>query len=278
MPNRLTQVALALLVTCAAVAAPARASACDNSSAGAWTTGTGAEVAASCGQTQPKQTPVVDAVARSKGDKGVSTNFIPQVKEPAIPQPFAMSCNDLIENCPAIPEPATPAAPPPPGAPPAITTAVLRQAAAQITLPPVDPKIGPDPTANTWGIVAIGYPIWLWTPGTNHVTATTTAQGITVTITATRTHTTFDMGDGTTITCTTMTPYPGPTNPPQDSPTCGYRYPQLPQTPTAGYDLRATTHWNITWTALGQTGTFTMTRAATRHLDIAELHTLITAR
>jgi hypothetical protein len=213
---------------------------------------------------------------KSRNDKGISTHAIPTPV--LIPKLIEKSCNDLIDNCPTIPEPTTPPTPPPPGAPPAITTTVLREAATRITLPTPTPAIGPDPSANPWHIVAIGYPIWLWTPGPDTVTSTVTTQGITVSITAHRTATTFDMGDTTTLRCTTMTPYPGPTTPPAESPTCGHRYQQLPTTEGAGYTIHATSHWTVTWTALGQTGTFTMTRSATRHIDVAEIHTVVTAR
>ena len=240
----------------------------------------GASIAVQC-VTVTTTGAVADATRKTQNDRGVSTNNIPKPKVPiSIPAENQRTCDDLIVNCPTIPEPAAPATPaaPAPGAPPAVTTAVLREAAAKITLPAVQPQIGPDPSVNKWGIVAVGYPIWLWTPGTDRVASTVTAQGITVSIDARRTATTFAMGDGTTVRCTTMTPYPGPSNPPVESPTCGYRYPKLPATPGAGYDIRATTAWTVTWSALGQTGTFTMTRAATRHIDVAEIQSVITAR
>lgn len=239
----------------------------------------GASIKAQC-TTVEVRGPIADQLKKSRGDSGVSTNYIPKVKEPVIPQVAEKTCDDLVQNCPAITDPPTPATPASaaPGAPPAVTPAVLREAAARITLPTVEPKIGPDPSVNKWGIVAVGYPIWLWTPGADRVTSTVTAQGITVSIDARRTATTFDMGDGTSIRCAAMTPYPGPSNPPAESPTCGHRYQKLPATPGAGYDIRATTHWTVTWSALGQTGTFTMTRAATRHIDVAEIQSVITAR
>ncbi len=272
---------LSLVVVVASLTGPTPAHACGTTRVGAWETSDGAEMNATCGTTNVVVKPAADAPGRTRNDKGVSTNNIPKPKVPiSIPAENQRTCDDLIVNCPTIPEPAAPATPaaPAPGAPPAVTTAVLREAAASITLPAVQPQIGPDPSVNKWGIVAVGYPIWLWTPGTDRVASTVTAQGITVSIDARRTATTFAMGDGTTVRCTTMTPYPGPSNPPVESPTCGYRYPKLPATPGAGYDIRATTEWTVTWSALGQTGTFTMTRAATRHIDVAEIQSVITAR
>ncbi len=255
------------------------ASACSEVLVGNWALGSSAGVTASCGAAQVTST-VADGVRKTRNDPGASTNYIPQSKEPAIPAPMQKSCDDTVQNCPTILEPSAPATPAPAtaGAPPVVTAAVLREAAASIVLPVVEPKVGPDPSLNPWGIVAIGYPIWLWTPGTDRVSSTVTAQGITVSIDARRTSTSFNMGDGTTIICNIMTPYPGPSNPPAESPTCGYRYQKLPATPGAGYDLRATTTWTVTWTALGQSGSFPMTRSAVRHLDVAEIQSVITAR
>lgn len=273
MPHRMMLVAALIL---GLLVAPATAHACENGLSSVIHDATGAAVSASCGGTVT-QSPVADAVRKATTDSGTSTSTIPAPAEPQ-QRPVQKSCDDLIQNCPVIPEPTTAAAPPAPGAPPAITTAILREAATSLTLPPPDPQLGPDPTANPWGVVAVGYPLWLWTPGPDTVAAGVTAQGITVGLTARRTTTTFDMGDGTTLQCTTTTPYPGPTTPPTESPTCGYRYLRLPAQPGAGYTLRTTTHWTVTWTALGQTGSFPMTRAATRHLDVAEIQSLITAR
>lgn len=264
-----------LLACCSLALLPQNAVACSSTFATGWGAGEAARVSASCGQSQV-QAPVSDAVKKTGRDPGTSTNAIPA--EAPVPQPMVKTCDDLVENCPTIPEPAVPVAPVVPGAAPMVTTDMLREAAARLTLPPVAAKVGPDPSVNQWGIVAVGYPIWLWTPGPDRLDTTVTAQGITITIAAARINTTFDMGDGTTIGCRTMTPYPGPVSPPAESPTCGYRYTHLPDSPGAGYTVRATSHWNITWTALGQTGSFTMTRAATRHLDVAEIQTVIVAR
>lgn len=276
MSGPLARLLMAIVCVGALLSSPSEAAACATTYATGWSTGDGARVVGSCATVQV-QSPVADAVRKATTDSGTSTSTIPAPAEPQ-QRPVQKSCDDLIQNCPVIPEPTTAAAPPAPGAPPAITTAILREAATSLTLPPPDPQLGPDPTANPWGVVAVGYPLWLWTPGPDTVAAGVTAQGITVGLTARRTTTTFDMGDGTTLQCTTTTPYPGPTTPPTESPTCGYRYLRLPAQPGAGYTLRTTTHWTVTWTALGQTGSFPMTRAATRHLDVAEIQSLITAR
>ena len=128
MPDRVRLV-LGLVVLLAGLLLPAPPSfACSSSTVSGWTTNDGAGLSASCGTTVV-QRPTADAVKVSTNDRGISTHAIPA---PVIPAPIAKSCNDLIDNCPTIPEPTTPATPPPPGAPPPITTTVLREAATRI--------------------------------------------------------------------------------------------------------------------------------------------------
>jgi len=151
---------------------------------------------------------------------------------------------------------------------------IAQQAAASITLPLNTPIISPTPNQNQWGIIPIGYPIWLTTSDNQTtLTQTTTTQGLTITLTATRQNITFNMGDGNQTTCTDFTPRPPHNNPYQQSPTCGYTY-----LTTGQYTIAATTTWNITWQTSGQTGNLTITDTATTPtpLPIGELHTVIT--
>ncbi|WP_432559967.1 hypothetical protein [Granulicoccus sp. GXG6511] len=122
-------------------------------------------------------------------------------------------------------------------------------------------------------MAAVGYPLWLWTDDEDTHTATITEQGITLTMTATRRTTTFDLGDGTRIHCGTTTPWTTSVEPGAESPTCGHRYehPSLPGT----YAVTATTVWDITWAALGQTGTLDFERTGPAlDLPVGELHAL----
>ena len=89
--------------------------------------------------------------------------------------------------------------------------------------------------------------------------------------------TTFAMGDGTTITCRRMTPYTKGTKPGAASPTCGHTY-TWPSLPDGNYTITATSHWTITWTALGYNGTIPLTRTAQRDLPVGELHSLTSRR
>ncbi len=158
------------------------------------------------------------------------------------------------------------------------TEAVVRQASAELQLPSPDPKVGPDPSLNKWNIVAVGYPIWLWVEGPRDLETTVTQDGITITIKARLRKVKFDMGDGTKKWCASWTTWYRHGEPPKESPTCGYRYQQLPKKKGAGYDLTAEAHWDVTWTANGHTGTIETTRTATRHLNIAEIQSVITSR
>ncbi|MCL2783477.1 MAG: hypothetical protein FWD80_05840, partial [Propionibacteriaceae bacterium] len=91
---------------------------------------------------------------------------------------------------------------PTPQQPPSDLENIIRAALAQLTIPTNPPQIGPQPNQNQWGIIPVGYPIWLWTTDNNTLDATVTQDGITITINATKQNTTFNTGDNHTITCT----------------------------------------------------------------------------
>lgn len=168
---------------------------------------------------------------------------------------------------------------PAPGAPaaPAIDPGVLaREALLQLPIPMPEAHVGPPPSINEWNMVAVGYPLWLWTDDTDTHTTTVTEQGITLTLTASRRTTRFDLGDGTRIFCGTTTPWHHGVEPGTPSPTCGHAY-QQPSPPGDPYAVTATTVWDITWTALGQSGTLDLERTGpTTPLEVGELHALRT--
>ena len=83
---------------------------------------------------------------------------------------------------------------------------VVRSAYAEIVLPDNRPSFGPPPDQNQWGMIPVGYPIWLWADSdTTSVTHSTTDRGFTVSLTGRRLSVAFDMGDGKTIRCTAFT-------------------------------------------------------------------------
>ena len=155
------------------------------------------------------------------------------------------------------------------------TATQLRTVATQLKLPNPTPRFGPDPSVNEWKMLAVGYPIWLWTDRPTTITTTAHHDGLDFTLVATWTSTTFTMGDGNTKTCTATTIRPKQLKPAtKPSPTCGYTY-QTKSKIGHPYTVTADTHWQITWTTNGYNGTFTHTYTGNRTLNIGELQSLI---
>lgn len=156
-----------------------------------------------------------------------------------------------------------------------VTPPTQNEVRVALHLPDPTPHFGPDPDANEWKMLAVGYPIWLWTEGPRALTATATHQGLSMTLTAHQTATSFTLGDGHRLSCATTTPYPEhPTSYGRQSPSCGYRYATRSR-PGHDYTVTATTHWRVTWSAGGRTGTLTTTHTGSRTLAVGELQALI---
>jgi len=153
-------------------------------------------------------------------------------------------------------------------------SAHIREVVAKLKLPDPTPQIGPDPNNNKWHMLAVGYPIWLWTNQPTTLTTTAHHDGLTCTLQATWQSTTFTTGDNTTTTCTTTTTYPQhPSKPGTPSPTCGHTY-QTPSPKNHPYTITAQTNWNINWNTNNQHGTLTTTYTGQHQLTIGELQTL----
>lgn len=151
---------------------------------------------------------------------------------------------------------------------------VARRLVVRLQLPTPTPRIGPDPDSNEWHMAVVGYPLWLWTDGPRTVTATESAYGRTFTLKARQTSTTFALGDGHSLTCEKTSELKPSVRPGTPSPTCGYAY----QRPSKGsYTITATTHWTVTWSVAGFSGTLPGTHSATRELKVGELQALVTA-
>ena len=137
--------------------------------------------------------------------------------------------------------------------PEAVNPAVLaRRASADLPLP--TPRIRANPSPNVDLLVRV--PVWLWVdPMTwGARTATASVPGVSVTATATPTRVRWEMGAGTTVTCRSAgTPWKAGTNPKAASPDCGYVYRR--SSGSAGFSIRATVTWTVTWTGGGATGT-----------------------
>lgn len=166
---------------------------------------------------------------------------------------------------PSGPGPA-PAAPPPPD-----PREVARRAVLQLEIPAPTANIGPDPKVNEWKMAVVGYPLWLWSTGPDRIDRTVTEQGITLNLSARRVTTKFDLGDGTVKFCGMTTPYHPGVQPGTESPSCGHRY-QEPSLPKGKYSVAATTRWEISWSALGQSGVLPLERQGpVTQLPVGEL-------
>ena len=164
-------------------------------------------------------------------------------------------------------QPAKAKTPPPPSQVEVLAT--VRQVGNALPIPEGTPQVAPDPAANEWNMIPVGFPIWLTTTAPDTAGPTSQTQdGITMTFTAVRLSTTFEMGEAkvknSTVSCTKMTvrwQNMYPLNRP--SPTCGYTYVHQ-----GVYTIKATTTWRLTWTANGQTGTVDTTRTAEAPLPL----------
>ena len=167
-----------------------------------------------------------------------------------------------VTNCPVLP------------AGPSVSQ-IATQAAASVTLPLNAPQFGPLPSQNMWGMIPVGYPLWLWTSSDQATVSTSVvADGLSVSITATRQSVAFSMGDGHSFSCKSFTVRPTHlVDPMQKSPSCGYVY----QT-TGDFTITAATSWLVTWSAAGESGSFTVTDTASApsSLPIGELTSVIT--
>lgn len=155
----------------------------------------------------------------------------------------------------------------------ALSEQLARTLIVRLQLPKPTPQFGPDPADNEWNMMAVGYPVWLWTEGASTVTARDSAYGYTFTLRAQYRSTTFEMGDGKTTHCTNTTAYRGTIKPGTDSPTCGYTYLKAARDGT--YTVTATTHWDVDWSVAGFSGTLPGTHSGSRQLPVGELQAIV---
>ena len=153
-------------------------------------------------------------------------------------------------------------------------SAIARTLVTRLQLPDPTPQIGPDPEVNEWKMVAVGYPLWLWTDGPRTVTSRVQAHGVTFTLRATWLSTDFAMGDGHSVSCTATAAYTEAVKAGAKSPSCGYTYLKS-SLPEGNYTVAATTNWRINWSALGQSGSLTGSHTGTRSLPVGELNALV---
>lgn len=140
----------------------------------------------------------------------------------------------------------------------------------ELRLPTPTPNFGPNPNKNEWKMLAVGFPIWLWTEGATTMSTSASAGGFTFQMSARWQSTTFDMGDGNTVTCTAMEKYSASVKPGTPSPNCGYAY-SKPSLPKGKYRVRAVADWEVTWSVAGFSGVLPAYNEALASIPIGEL-------
>lgn len=177
-----------------------------------------------------------------------------------------LATNDL--NCLDDPTPQNPTT---------LTGTVARAMAinlvASLRFPAPKPIFGPDPNNNEWKMLAVGFPVWLWTEGPTTVSTSSSSSGFTFRMTARWRSTTFDMGDGNTVTCTSMAKYSRAVKPGTPSPTCGHVYTQ-PSLPKGKYQVRAVADWDVSWSVAGFSGVIPAYNEASASIPVGELSAL----
>lgn len=139
-----------------------------------------------------------------------------------------------------------------------------------LRFPAPKPVFGPDPNNNEWKMLAVGFPVWLWTEGPTTVSTSVSSNGFTFQMTARWRSTTFHMGDGTARTCTSMATYSSSVEPGTPSPNCGHVYTQ-PSLPKGKYQVRAVADWDVTWSVAGFSGVLPAYNEASATIPIGEL-------
>jgi len=149
------------------------------------------------------------------------------------------------------------------------------QAVAKLKFPGTTPRVGPSPDLNRWKMVAVGYPLWLWSDGPTRVgPVAQTVADLSVSLDARVSRTDFQMGDGESVSCAGAgTEWTSAVQPGEESDSCGYTYTQ-PSLPTGNYTVTATTYWKVTWTVNNTTGVITVPRTSTTQLPVGELQVL----
>ncbi|WP_460741639.1 hypothetical protein [Mariniluteicoccus endophyticus] len=147
---------------------------------------------------------------------------------------------------------------------------VAQQAVANMQLPAGGPRVGPPPDINPLGQALVGYPLWLWTDDPGQMSTTVTQQGLTLTLDAHRSPTRFTTSDGQSVRCGQMPRWSRSVAPMTKSP-CGLSFAKVGR-----HTITAEATWQVTWTALGQTGTIPVTRTASATVPVTELQAVNT--
>ena len=147
-------------------------------------------------------------------------------------------------------------------------------AVASMDLKPVSIGIVPEDKPGSVGLV--GLPVWLWVANPTAqswgpITRTASAGGVSVTATAKVSWVRWLMGDGEVVVCRNKGTVYEDRFGKADSPTCGYRY-----TKQGTYTVRAESHWVVSWSGMGRTGTIPVQVLGSTRITVGELQVLTT--
>lgn len=157
-------------------------------------------------------------------------------------------------------------------APPPDPEVLARRAIARMMLQAVDLGTFPQSAAeDPDGLGYVGWNVWLWveepSPSTwGPMTMSVSEAGYTVTATAEVSHVVWDMGNGDTVTCDAGTAWDPRLVRNEPSPDCGYVYDH-----DGEYQVTATSHWEVEWSGIGETGTIDLQLSDTADFRIAEV-------
>ena len=149
---------------------------------------------------------------------------------------------------------------------------------AQIQLQPIqigtDSELNP-PDRDYLSAVVHGH-VWLWVENPTiqtwgPIADSATERGMTVDIQAQVREVVWDMGDGSTFSCGLGRKAPPWRTLDDPSPSCGHMYEQM-----GWYTVTATTHWDVTWSGGGRSGTIDFSTTAEGVLNVGEVQVLIT--
>lgn len=165
--------------------------------------------------------------------------------------------------------PAQAAADPPPPPDPQV---LARQAVASMQLAPVDLGMHPKPASQQGDALGyVGWNQWMWVLNERDntmgpISRTASLNGYSVTATAEVDRVVWDMGDGGSVSCGAGTPWRSSVADNQPSPDCGHVYEK-----DGEFTVTATSYWTVTWSGIGETGSFGMELSNSENHTVAEV-------
>lgn len=165
--------------------------------------------------------------------------------------------------------PAQAAADPPPPPDPQV---LARQAVASMQLAPVDLGMHPKPASQQGDALGyVGWNQWMWVSNERDntmgpISRTASLNGYSVTATAEVDRVVWDMGDGGSVSCGAGTPWRSSVADNQPSPDCGHVYEK-----DGEFTVTATSYWTVTWSGIGETGSFGMELSNSENHTVAEV-------